>query len=103
VIATADAGLVLLNGTQFRQILPESREARMITTVLPTASGHLLIGTQKRGLLVYDGRTLRPFHSALAKVFVTELAGTESDLWIGTQDRGVGHWHGGSDWRRGRS
>lgn len=96
VIATADAGVLVFNGTQFRQILPESRWARTITTVLPAASGHLLIGTQKRGLLVYDGRTLRPFHPSLAKVFVTELAGTESDLWVGTEDRGVGHWHGGS-------
>ena len=96
VIATADAGVLVFNGTQFRQILPESREARTITTVIPASSGHLLIGTQKHGLLVYDGRTLRPFHPTLAKVFVTELAGTESDLWIGTQDRGVAHWHGGS-------
>jgi len=96
VIATADAGVLVFNGTQFRQILPESREARTITTVLPAASGHLLIGTQKHGLLLYDGRTLRPFHPELAKTFVTELAGTESDLWIGTQDRGVAHWHGGS-------
>ncbi len=96
VIATADAGLLVFNGTQFRQILPESREARTITTVLPAASGHLLIGTHKQGLLVYDGQTLRPFHPTVANVFVTELAGTESDLWIGTQDRGVVHWHGGS-------
>lgn len=96
VIATADAGVLVFNGTQFRQVVPESREARTITTVLPVASGHLLIGTQKHGLLVYDGRTLRPFHPELAKVFVTELAGTESDLWIGTQNRGVAHWHGGS-------
>lgn len=96
VIATADAGVLVFNGTQFRQILPESREARTITTVLPAASGHLIIGSQKHGLLVYDGRTLRPFHPTLAKVFVTQLAGTESDLWIGTEDRGVAHWHGGS-------
>jgi ligand-binding sensor domain-containing protein len=96
VIATADAGVLVFNGTQFRQMLPELREARTITTVLPVASGHLLIGTQKRGLLVFDGRTLQPFHSTLAKVFVTELAGTDSDLWIGTQDKGVAHWHGGS-------
>jgi ligand-binding sensor domain-containing protein len=96
VIATADAGVLVFNGSQFRQILPESRDVRTITTVLPAASGHLLIGTLKHGLLVYDGRTLRPFHPTLAKVFVTELAGTEADLWIGTQDRGVAHWHGGS-------
>jgi ligand-binding sensor domain-containing protein len=96
VIATADAGVLVFDGTQFRQILPESREARTITTVLPAASGHLLIGTQKHGLLMYDGRALRPFHPTLAKVFVTELAGTEQDLWVGTQNSGVAHWHGGS-------
>jgi ligand-binding sensor domain-containing protein len=96
VIATADAGVLVFNGSQFRQILPELREARTITTVLSVPSGHLLIGTQKRGLLVFDGQTLQPFHSTLAKTFVTELAGTDSDLWIGTQDKGVAHWHGGS-------
>ena len=96
LIATAEAGVLVFDGTQFRQILPAEKDARTITTVLPAASGRILIGTEKRGVLVYDGRTLRPLHPALAQVFVTELAGTESDLWIGTQDRGVGHWHGGS-------
>jgi len=96
VVATSDAGVLVFNGTTFRQILPEQREARSITTVLPVSSGHLLIGTQKKGLLVYDGSTLQPFHSTLSKVFVTELAGSETDLWIGTQDQGVAHWHGGS-------
>jgi ligand-binding sensor domain-containing protein len=96
VIATADAGVLIFNGTQFRQILPDLPEARTITTVLPLASGHLLIGTQKRGLIVYDGQSLQPFHSTLKNVFVTELAGSDSDLWIGTQDKGVAHWHGGT-------
>ena len=96
VIATADAGVLVFNGTQFRQLQPEQREARTITTVLPLPSGHLLIGTEKRGLLVYDGQTLQPFHSNLKNVFVTELAGTDTDLWIGTQDRGIAHWHGGT-------
>jgi ligand-binding sensor domain-containing protein len=96
VVATSDAGVLVFSGTTFRQILPEQREARSITTVLPVSSGHLLIGTQKKGLLIYDGSTLQPFHSTLSKVFVTELAGTETDLWIGTQDQGVAHWHGGS-------
>jgi ligand-binding sensor domain-containing protein len=96
VIATADAGVLVFNGMQFRQILPESHDARAITTVLPVASGHLLIGTQRHGLLVYDGRRLQPFHPTLGQGYVTELAGTESDLWMGTADRGVAHWHGGS-------
>lgn len=96
VIATADAGILFYNGSGFRQMLPESREARTITSILPVASGRVLIGTQKRGLLVYDGRSLQPFHPTLTQVFVTELAGSETDLWIGSNDRGVSHWHGGS-------
>ncbi len=99
IIATADAGILAFDGSAFRQILPEAAPARSITAILPLASGHLLIGTEKCGLLVYDGRRLQTFHPTLAKIRVTELAGTEADLWIGTQDRGVAHWHGGSaDW-----
>ena len=32
---------------------------------------------------------------ALANLNVTELAGNEGDLWIGTQDQGVVHWQAG--------
>jgi ligand-binding sensor domain-containing protein len=96
LIATADLGILAFNGSSFRQILAEDRDARSITAILPLSSGHLLIGTAKRGLLVYDGRRLGPFHPTLAHIHVTELAGTGSDLWIGTQDRGVAHWHGGA-------
>ena len=46
IVATALQGLLLFNGRTFRQILPEDAEARAITTVLPLASGHLLIGTK---------------------------------------------------------
>ena len=99
VIATHGAGIVAFNGSVFRQILPDDRDARHVTAILPTASGHLLIGTAKRGLLLYDGHRLAPFHSTLQQLYVTELAGSESDLWIGTMGRGVAHWHGGSvDW-----
>lgn len=99
VIATADAGVLVFNGSQFRQILPQDREARSIASVLPLPSGRLLIGTSKRGVLVYDGHTLSGFHPALADAHVTELAGSDTDLWVGTQDRGVAHWHGGTaDW-----
>jgi ligand-binding sensor domain-containing protein len=99
VIATDGAGILAFNGSSFRQILPEDRDARSITAILPTESGHLLIGTSKLGVLVYDGRQLTSFHPSLKQIHVTELAGSESDLWVGTLDRGVAHWHGGSaDW-----
>ncbi len=99
VIATADAGILAFDGVAFRQILPELPAARSITAILPVASGRLLIGTDKAGLLVYDGQRLSPFHATFSHVRVAELAGTETDLWIGTADRGVAHWHGGSaDW-----
>lgn len=99
VIATADAGILAFDGARFRQILPRDRDQRSITAILPTPSGRLLIGTAKNGVLLYDGHRLAGFHPSLANVQVTELAGSETDLWIGTQDRGVAHWHGGTaDW-----
>ncbi len=99
VIATADAGILAFDGSSVRQILPEAPRARSITAILPVGSGRLLIGTRQAGLLVYDGQRLAPFHPMFAGIRVTELAGTETDLWIGTEDRGVAHWHGGSaDW-----
>jgi ligand-binding sensor domain-containing protein len=53
------------------------------------------VGTDRRGLLVFDGRRLTPAHRELADVAVTALAGTEADVWVGTLDRGVWHWHAG--------
>ena len=98
-IATAGAGILLFDGNGFRQLLPEANDARSITALLPLSSGHLLIGTPKRGLLVYDGRRLGPFHSSFVQLNVTELAGDDADFWVGTQNRGVAHWHGGNiDW-----
>lgn len=92
---TAGEGILAFNGMEFRQILPEHADARSITSILPLASGQLLIGTRKRGVLVYDGEKLRAFHPTLTGLHVTELAGNESDLWIGTQDQGVVHWQAG--------
>ena len=54
-----------------------------------------MLGTEKNGLLVWDGRTLARYHVALNDLQVTALAGTEPDLWIGTIDRGVFRWHAG--------
>jgi ligand-binding sensor domain-containing protein len=95
VVATAQEGLLAFNGHGFRQIRPQDSEARAITSILPTAAGHLLIGTKKRGVLVYDGKHLAPLHPSLNALYVTALTGTESDLWIGTLDQGVFHWHAG--------
>ena len=99
LIATADDGILAFNGQSFRQIFPENADVRAITSILPTAAGHLLIGTKKRGVLLYDGRQLVPLHSTLKDLYVTALAGSEPDLWIGTIDRGVAHYHAGqTDW-----
>jgi hypothetical protein len=95
LMVTAREGVLAFNGSQFRQILPEQADAKSITSILPLASGELLIGTRKRGVLVYDGKTLRAFHPSLTSLHVTELAGNEGDLWIGTQDQGAVHWQAG--------
>jgi len=95
VLATADAGFVAFNGRSFRQISPGNSGARAITAILPSASGHLLFGTKKRGVLMYDGKHIRVLHPTLDGIYVTALSGTETDLWIGTLDRGVLHFHAG--------
>lgn len=95
LIATDGEGVLAFDGTSFRQIRPEDADARRITALLPLASGRLLLGTARRGLLVYDGRTLHQFHSTTSGIYVTALAGTEADLWIGTINKGLLHWRGG--------
>jgi ligand-binding sensor domain-containing protein len=95
IIATASEGILGFDGRAFRQIYPADADARAITAVLATPAGHLLIGTKRRGVLVYDGRHIAPLHSTLTDIYVTTLAGDESNLWIGTLDRGVFHFTGG--------
>jgi len=95
IIATARDGLLAFDGREFRQILPQDADARSITAILPLASGHLLLGTKKRGVLLYDGRQIAVLHPTLKNLYVTSLAGSESDLWVGTLGAGVIHWHGG--------
>jgi ligand-binding sensor domain-containing protein len=95
ILATANDGLLAFNGRSFRQIFPYDSDTRAITTILSAASGHLLIGTKKRGVLVYDGKQITALHSTLKAIYVTALAGSESDLWIGTLSGGVLHFHAG--------
>ena len=94
LIATRGEGVVAFDGQNFRQIRAADAEARQVTALL-LASGRLLMGTAKLGLLVYDGKTLRRFHATTNDMYITALEGTEAELWIGTLDRGVLHWRGG--------
>jgi ligand-binding sensor domain-containing protein len=95
VIATSSDGLLAFNGRAFRHIVPASPDARAITSILASPSGHLLMGTKKRGVLIYDGKQITILHPTLDGLYVTALAGNESDLWIGTLNRGVLHFHAG--------
>jgi ligand-binding sensor domain-containing protein len=95
-IATAGEGLVAFDGRSFRQIRAEDARFRKITSLLTTTTGRILMGTEKSGVLAYDGRELKPFHASLADVPVTALAGDDSNLWVGTLDRGLLHWKAGA-------
>ncbi len=95
LIATASEGVLAFDGQHFRQIRAKIPEARAVTALLPLGSGRLLLGTAKLGLLVYDGNALSRFHPTTDNQYVTALAGSESDLWIGTLDHGLLHWRGG--------
>jgi ligand-binding sensor domain-containing protein len=101
LIATLGEGIVAFDGHLFRQIAGTNADARVITSLLPLASGRLLIGTAKLGLLIYDGKTLKRFHPTTNNVYVTALAGSEAELWVGTLNDGLLWWHGGQTDRIG--
>ena len=101
LIATLGEGVLAFDGQRFRQIRARQDEARAVTCVLPLASGRLLMGTAKLGLLIYDGKTLKRFHTTTDNVYVTALAGTEAELWVGTLNDGLLHWRGGQTERIG--
>jgi len=94
-VTTAGEGLVILGRDGFRQIRPVEPAYRKLTAVLPLATGQVLLGTEKDGVIVYDGKRMGLFHPSLAKLNVTSLAGDYADLWVGTIDRGVLHFHAG--------
>src|SRR5215813_10989652 len=96
LLATGDQGILAFDGQRFRQILPSHPEIRAITAILPVSTGKLLIGTKKRGVLLYDGTSIRELHSTLDHLYVRASAGSETDLWVGTLDQGLKHWHAGT-------
>ena len=102
-VATAGAGLLAFDGTGFRQILPAQAPYRDLTAVLPLSAGRILLGTAKKGVLAYDGKHISPFHALLTDLQVTTLAGAESNIWVGTLNQGVMHWHAGQVERFGEA
>src|SRR5271170_7984766 len=96
IVGTADQGILLFDGRGFRRIYPAAADVREVTSLLPVSAGHLLIGTKKRGVLLYDGRAIHELHPTLSRMYVTALAGSEVDLWVGTLDQGVKRWHSGT-------
>jgi len=60
-IGTWGEGLAAFDGRAFRQIRADDARLRKITAILPVDTGRLLIGTEKAGVLVYDGHALAPF------------------------------------------
>lgn len=96
ILATADQGILVFDGRGFRRIYAKDAEVRGVTSILPVSAGHLLIGTKKRGVLVYDGKKIQELHPTLSRMYVTALAGSEVDLWVGTLEQGVKHWHAGT-------
>ncbi len=94
-IATEGEGLLAFDGRQFRQIRTLAADGRKITAILPLSTGRILFGTEKKGLLVYDGTRIAPFHETLNDLHITALAGTDSNIWVGTLQQGVIHWRAG--------
>lgn len=94
-LATRGGGVLAFSENSSRQILPEANPLRQLTAVLPLPTGRILLGTEKSGVLVYDGTHLTPFHPQLSKLHITALAGDDSSIWAGTLDGGVIHWHAG--------
>jgi ligand-binding sensor domain-containing protein len=107
--ATAGEGLLILDGLEraalagqksgsspaFQQLRAQDPAYRDLTVVLPLLTGRVVLGTQRKGVLIYDGNRLAALHASLADLRVTALAGDESSLWIGTLDEGLLHWHAG--------
>ena len=94
-ITTAGEGLVILDDSGTRQVRPLEPGYRKLTAVLPLSTGQVLLGTDKDGVVVYDGNEIKIFQPSLAKLSVTSLAGDYANLWVGTIDRGLLHWHAG--------
>jgi ligand-binding sensor domain-containing protein len=94
-IGTAGEGMLSFDGVRFRHVRPADGRFRDVTSVLGLKVGRVLFGTKKAGVLAFDGKALAVLHESVGGMHVTALAGDETDLWIGTIDRGLLHWRAG--------
>ena len=63
-ITTEGEGLVILDDSGLRQVRPVEPRYRKLTSVLPLSTGQVLLGTEKDGIIVYDGeqdQSFQPF------------------------------------------
>jgi ligand-binding sensor domain-containing protein len=94
---TAGEGLLSVSTAgDIVQVLPGEAALADLTSVLAISTGGVLLGTERAGILAWNGETLRRVHGLLTDQQVTALAGDEGDLWIGTLNEGALHWAGGS-------
>ena len=107
LLATGGAGLLLLEpgsgaNPTIHQFLPAATDAGDLTALLPLATGDVLLGTRRRGVLIYNGATLVPLRFTLpgvnpASLQITALAAVDSaSFLIGTRDSGVFYVHAGT-------
>jgi hypothetical protein len=103
LIATHGAGLLQFDGGTFVQVLPREAAARDVTAILTLSTGDVLLGTRKMGVLAYGGGAsgngtgkLSYLHPELSNRSITALAGDAGNLWVGTLDAGLIHFHGGT-------
>ncbi len=94
-VTTSGEGLLTFNGRSFRHLRPEQAPYRKLTAALPLHTGRVLLGTEQKGVLLYDGKRITRFHPALSDMHVTALEGDDSAVWIGTLDRGLLLWRAG--------
>ncbi len=94
-IATDGAGVLVFEGETFRDLLPQAKELRKITALLPLSDGRMLIGTLTAGLYVTDLKHFELLHAQFSKSGVTALSGNENEVWVGTRADGVWLWRAG--------
>ncbi len=95
LIATAGEGVLIFDGGHFRQLLPKRDDLRNVTSLLALSTGRILIGTDRAGVLSYDGLNLTALDPRLSAEHVTAMAGAEGDVWVGTLHNGLWRFHAG--------